>query len=130
MLNIKTPPPNPLKPPKIHCLFIFHGGITSKRFELETSNLIWCFVMMICFAYCSRKKFGPPYPLKPPQVPSFLFIFLDGITSKRFELETSNSLWWFVMMIRFACCSRIKIRPPNPLNPPKPPNFHLFFRIG
>ena len=44
--------------------------------------------------------------------PHLFFTFHDWITSKRFELSGGNLVWWFVMTIRSAYCSRIKIRPP------------------
>ena len=35
-----------------HFFVDFPNWITSKRFELDSLNMVWCFVMMVCFAYC------------------------------------------------------------------------------
>ena len=58
----------------------------------------------VCPSICPVIKFLFVSPL--------LYKFYDGITSIRFELASSNLVWWFVMMIRFAYCSRKKIRHP------------------
>ena len=95
------------------------------QFISNNAMASWLFGVLAKFMSCSPDLFCiffVPRGIRDGQVsclsvPSF-FKFRDLITYKRFELASSNLVWWFIMMIRFAYCSRIKIRPPNPLKPP------------
>ena len=47
----------------------FKDGIFPKRFELESWNFVWCFLMTCQARFSSRKKIGPPQPPQPPYPP-------------------------------------------------------------
>ena len=64
---------------------------------------------MIALNSPQEKEIRHPNPLKPPQDPSFLFIFLDGITSKRFDFN-------FGMVVCYD-----DLPPLTPSNHPEPP---------
>ena len=84
----------------LHCLLRFRTSFT--RAYLNSCLLF----------FSSALTHNPTLTLNPTQTPYFAFVFHDWITSKRFELSGWNLVWWFVMTIRSAYWSRIKIRPP------------------
>ena len=72
--ELKSHHPYPLKPPKNPPKTplkrnIVYDGISSKRFEQEGLNLVWCFSMMVFNEVSSKTKIASPLPLKPPQTP-------------------------------------------------------------
>ena len=99
-------------------------GTFSKRFELESWNFVWSFLMTWQARFNSREKIGPAggtfHPPQPPQPPGNSN-FKHGIISKRFELEGWNFVWSFLMTWQARFSSRKKIGPPQPPPTPLPP---------